>query len=440
MKLWAKNKKEEIIDIVEEFEVGKDYIYDKEIAYFDVIGTIAHVKMLNKIGIISDEETKKVLAELEYLKDKFQKEPPNLTVKDEDIHTYIENFLVSKVGDIGKKIHTGRSRNDQVLTAMRLYEKSKVIEIIDKVDILLKKLLNLSKKFESEGKPLIGYTHFRQAMPISASLWIDSFIEALEDDRNFLKKVLEFIDKNPLGTAAGFGVPLNIDRKFTTKLLEFSDMIKNPVYAQNSRGKFESMLIFALGVLLGDISRFSNDVIVFSSDEFGFVKLSDRITTGSSIMPHKKNPDIFELIRSKAKKVMGYAFTISNITFSLNSGYNKDLQETKELVIEGIRETLKILEVMIEAVDYIDIDSEKVFSKMSKKIFSVDITFKIMEDFKLPFRDAYRLVGEVFDELEMNTIDELKEKFKDDSIRISILDAISKDVRDLYKEAMGKRL
>lgn len=440
MKLWAKKGYSEVSSIVEEFEVGKDYIYDSEIAYYDVLGSIAHVKMLNKIGIISDEELRKLLAELEYLKEKFRKEPPQLTISDEDIHTYIENFLTSRLGDIGKKIHTGRSRNDQVLTAMRMYEKDKIVDIIEKIDILLKKLISISKLFEEQKKPFIGYTHLRQAMPISASMWVNSLVEALEDDRKLLKYTLEFIDKNPLGSAAGFGVPIKLDRELTTKLLNFSEIIQNPLYAQNTRGKFESMLIFSLSILVGDISRFANDVVLFSSDEFGFIKLSDNITTGSSIMPHKKNPDVFEIIRGKSKKIMAYAFSISSIVFSLTSGYSRDLQETKELVIEGIKETMKILDVMIEVIDNIDIDEEKVFSKMSKKIFSVDIAFEVMKSFSLSFRDAYRIVGEVFNELDSYSLEVLKEKFKNDDLRLFILDFISKDVKELYSYAMSKRL
>lgn len=436
MKLWQK-KDTKVLDIVEEFEVGKDYIYDREIAVYDIKGTIAHVKMLNKIGILTDEETRKVILELDHLYDEFKKQPPELKIEDEDIHTFIENYLVSTIGEVGKKIHTGRSRNDQVLTAIRLYEKDKILEITEQIDIMLKKLINLSKKFKD--KPLIGYTHFRQAMPTTVDMWIESFIEAIEDDRKLLKTSYEFIDRNPLGSSAGYGFPKKLDREYTTHLLEFSSFIKNPIYCQNTRGKYESILLFAITTLAGDIARLANDIIVFSSDEFGFIKLREEITTGSSIMPHKKNPDIFELIRAKFKKFLGHLVSMMGITFSINSGYSKDLQETKELTIESIKEITKILEVINKTLDYIDFDETAVFSKMQKKIFSVDIAVIVMDEFKLPFRDAYRKVGEIINEYENNKdIIQLTEKFQDE-ISKRIIELLSLDVVELFNLCLERR-
>ncbi len=435
MKLWEK-KQTRILNQVEEFEVGKDHIYDREIAIYDVKGTIAHAKMLNKIGILSDTETRKLTVELENLYEKFKKQPPNLTKEDEDIHTYIENYLTSILGDIGKKIHTARSRNDQVLTAIRLYEKEKIQQIISHIDKILKKLNKISNKFK--GKPFIGYTHLRQAMPTTVDTWIESLIEALEDDRKLLKTAYDFINRNPLGSGAGYGTPIKLDRELTTKLLGFSDYIKNPIYCQNTRGKYESMLLFAISNIAGDLARFSNDVIIFSSDEFGLIELEDSITTGSSIMPHKKNPDVFELTRGKFKKLLGALISTMSITFSLPSGYNKDLQETKELVIESINEIIKNLEIFEIVIDYIKINEEKILSKATKEIFSVDIAFEIMKEFNLPFRDAYRKVGEIIDELRKNNIQLVKEKFKDE-ISNRIIHFLSMDIKDLFKTFLPKR-
>ncbi|MEN2998435.1 MAG: argininosuccinate lyase [Brevinematia bacterium] len=436
MKLWERKEKK-VLDSVEEFEVGKDYIYDREIALHDIKGSIAHVKMLNKIGILSDEEVRKIVLELEHLYEKFKKQPPALSISDEDIHTYIENRLVSALGELGKKIHTGRSRNDQVITALRLYEKEKVSELIEGIDRVLKKLVEMSKKFK--GMPFIGYTHLRQAMPTTVDVWLGSLIEALEDDRALFRITLDFIDRNPLGSSAGYGVPLNLDREYTTKLLGFGKLIENPLYCQNTRGKYESILIFAIALLIGDLARFSSDIVIFSSDEFGFVKLGEEITTGSSIMPHKRNPDAFELIRAKFKKILGYLVSTMSITFSVMSGYNKDLQETKETTIESIKEALKILGVFEKMLDYINFDEEAVYAKASKKIFSADIAFEIVKNFNLPFREAYRKVSEIVDlYTDESSLPLLREKFSD-SISLKVIEFLSMDVRELFRICIDKR-
>lgn len=431
MKLWEK-KGLKTLTSVEKFSAGKDYIYDREIAIHDLTGTIAHVKMLNKIGILDDEDTRKITLELEHLRDKWKKTPPNLTIEDEDIHTYIENHLIATLGDVGKKVHTGRSRNDQVITAIRLYEKEKISDVIEKIDRVLKKLTEMSKRLK--GKPLIGYTHLRQAMPTTVDMWIGSVIEALEEDRKLLRIVYEFIDKNPLGSSAGYGVPvIKIDRDYTTRVLGFAGLIKNPIYCQNTRGKYEAFVLFALATLLGDLARFASDVIIFSSDEFRFFNLKAEITTGSSIMPHKRNPDVFELVRAKFKKLLGHLVTVMSITFSIMSGYSKDLQETKESVIESFREVESSLEVIEDVMDYLEFDEEAVYRKTNKKIFSTGIALTITNEFKIPFREAYKTVGEIVEEYEKeNNTEHLKEKFSD-KISRRILELLSMDVKELFR-------
>lgn len=439
MKLWEKKGHSSLDGLVEKFNVGKDYIYDSKLAVYDVKGTIAHVKMLNKIGVLNDEDTIKVLSELEFLEKKFQKEPPTLKIEDEDIHTYIENYLVSRLGELGKKIHTGRSRNDQVLTALRLYEKDKLGKIIESIDNLLKELISLSKKLKESKVPLIGYTHSRQAMPITASFWVESLIEAIEDSRNIIRNSCSVIDKNPLGSAAGYGFPLSLDRDYTRELLGFKGILVNSLYAQNTRGKYESLVVDSLSYLIGDIVRFVNDIIFFSSSEVGFLRLSSSITTGSSIMPHKKNPDVFEIIRAKSKIFFTYSLELKNITFSLTSGYSRDLQETKYLVMDALEEAHEIIDVFRVAIGGIEFDSEKVFKVMDKSIFSVDVAVEVMKKYGISFRDAYRVVGEIIIELTNTSTDELLKKYESMPLEREIVEWFSKDTKELFYYFISKR-
>ncbi len=439
MKLWEKRGHNSLNDLVERFSVGKDYIYDSKLAIYDVKGTIAHVKMLNKIGVLSDEETVKVLSELEFLGKKFEKEPPTLKIEDEDIHTYIENYLVSRLGDLGKKIHTGRSRNDQVLTALRLYEKDKLKEIIRSIDDLLKELITLSNKLKERKVPMIGYTHSRQAMPMTASFWVESLIEAIEDSRDIIRNSCNIIDKSPLGSVAGYGFPLELDREYTKELLGFNVVLVNSLYAQNTRGKYESLIVDTLSYLIGDIVRFVNDIIFFSSDELKVIKLDSSITTGSSVMPHKKNPDVFEIIRAKSKVFFTYSLELKNISFSLTSGYSRDLQETKYLIMDALEEAHEIVDVFKVAIGGIEFDSERVFKVMDKSIFSVDVAVEVMKKYGLSFRDAYRIVGEIIVELANTNIDELRKKYESMSLEREVVEWFSKDVRELFYYFISKR-
>jgi len=439
MKLWEKKGHSSLDDLVEKFNVSKDYIYDSKLAVYDVKGTIAHVKMLNKICVLNDEDTIKVLSELEFLEKKFEKEPPELKVEDEDIHTYIENYLVSRLGELGKKIHTGRSRNDQVLTALRLYEKDKLGKIIESIDNLLKELISLSKKLKESKVPLIGYTHSRQAMPMTASFWVESLIEAIEDSRNIIRNSCSVIDKNPLGSAAGYGFPLSLDRDYTRELLRFKGILLNSLYAQNTRGKYESLVVDSLSYLIGDIVRFVNDIIFFSSSEVGILRLSSSITTGSSIMPHKKNPDVFEIIRAKSKILFTYSLELKNITFSLTSGYSRDLQETKYLVMDALEEAHEIIDVFRVAIGGIEFDSEKVFKVMDRSIFSVDVAVEVMKKYGISFRDAYRVVGEITIELTNTSTDELLKKYESMPLEREIVEWFSKDTKELFYYFISKR-
>ncbi|HLC65626.1 MAG TPA: argininosuccinate lyase, partial [Candidatus Nanoarchaeia archaeon] len=327
MKLWKKDY--ELDKEIELFTVGNDYILDNKLIPFDCIASIAHAKMLRKVGVLSAVEEKNLIGGLNEIMNLQKNGKFVLKIEDEDCHTAIENFLTQKYGDIGKKIHTARSRNDQVLTALRLYEKdgfNKIRELLNNCQIALKATI---KKY---GKiPIPGYTHMRKAMPSSIGMWLGSYLESLEDNLLLLNSIHRLIDQSPLGSAAGFGVPVfKVDREFTAKELKFSRVMKNPMYAQLSRGKFEASIIGLMSSVMCDLNKLSTDLMLFSMSEFGYISLPKEFCTGSSIMPQKKNPDVLELIRAKYYVVLGEEFKVKSMIGNLPSGYNRDSQLTKE--------------------------------------------------------------------------------------------------------------
>ena len=285
MKLWQKGYS--LNDEIEKFTVGNDFVIDRKLVKYDCIASIAHAKMLCKIGILKREECKKLIKTLNEIIKLERKGKFVIKRQDEDCHTAIENYLVKKLGNAGKKIHTARSRNDQVLGALRLYYKDEIRNIIRLIDELAKPLIFL--KIKHINTPMPGYTHMRKAMPSSVSLWAEAFIESMDDNKILLLSIEKLIDQNPLGTGAGYGLPIEIDRKFTAEQLKFKKIQNNPIYTQNSRGKFESSILHALNQVMIDLNKMSSDIILFSMPEFGFFELPKEICTGSSIMPHKKN-------------------------------------------------------------------------------------------------------------------------------------------------------
>ena len=392
-KLWQKDYS--LNSEIEKFTVGNDYLLDLNLVKYDVYGSIAHAAMLNKIGILSNGEfqkLKKILVEIFFLGKKFQ-----LKVEDEDVHTAIESHLTKKLGDLGKKIHTARSRNDQVLTDIRLYSKEKLLEA-------QKLTLDLADAFaDIAGKnkevPMAGYTHSRKAMPSSVGLYFGSFAESLIDDLKILKNAYELNDQCPLGSGAGYGLPLNVDRQLVADLLGFKKVQNNSLYVQNSRGKFESAAIFALSSIMGDLARLSNDLILFSMDEFGYFKLPDEFCTGSSIMPQKKNPDVFELIRTKSAKVDSNLYLVKNIISKLQSGYNRDLQLTKEPLMESFEITLASLKIFNLVVKNFQINKEKCISSCTQELFATEHAYELVKK-GIPFRDAYAKVANSLGKLE----------------------------------------
>ena|SRR3989338_3751268 len=393
MKLWQKDYK--LNEEIEKFTVGNDFLLDKNLVKYDVYGSIAHAIMLNRIGILSKEELnkiKKTLVKIFSLEKKFQ-----IQIEDEDAHTAIENYLTKKLGDLGKKIHTARSRNEQVLVDLRLYSKEKLIEVQKCALDLASALIDAAEKFKSV--PMPGYTHSRKAMPSSVGLFFSSFAESMMDNLEIIEEAYEVNDQSPLGSGAGYGLPLNVDRKLVAELLGFEKVQNNPIYVQSSRGKFESFIIFALGAVMGDLAKLSNDLIIFSMDEFGFFKLPDEFCTGSSIMPQKKNPDVLELVRAKAAKIDSNMHLVKSIASKLPSGYNRDLQLTKEPLMESFEITLSTLKIFSIIVKNLQVNEAKCLEACTKELFAAEHAYDLVKK-GMPFRDAYAEVAKNLDKLQ----------------------------------------
>jgi argininosuccinate lyase len=387
MKLWERGLS--LDKKIEDFTVGDDHIIDQKIIKYDCLASIAHVKMLGKIGILQKEETNKLISELTRIIKLDEKGEFLITKKQEDCHTAIENHLIKILGNLGKKIHTARSRNDQVLTALRLYYKEELIqckllvnEFITGVKIFLKKY----------GKIKIpGYTHTRKAMPSSINLWGNSFIESMNDNLKFIKFTSNLIDQSPLGSGAGYGIPFKIDRRYTAQLLGFKKIQKNPIYTQNSRGKFESTIIHSLVQIMFDLNKLATDLIIFSMPEFGYFMIPEKFCTGSSIMPQKKNPDALELVRARYHLVVSCEFEIKNLTANLLSGYNRDLQLTKQSVIKAIEITEQTLSIMTYIITKMKVDKENCQKAMTNEIYATDKVYQLVKK-GIAFREAYMMV------------------------------------------------
>jgi argininosuccinate lyase len=341
MKLW---NKDDILDKkIEKFTVGKDRINDLYLAKYDVKASIAHAKMLNKVGVLKSNELKLLEYELNQIKQEIMDGKFEIENKFEDVHSKIESILTNKLGEIGKKIHTGRSRNDQVLVATQLYLKDEINEIKS----LTKKLFNVLMKLSETNKDhlLPGYTHLQVAMPSSFGLWFSAYAESLIDDVMYLNTAFKINDQNPLGSAAGYGSSFNIDRDYTTKELGFNELKYNVVSSQMSRGKVEKSVAIAIGSIASTLSKLSSDICFYMSQELNFISFPEQITTGSSIMPHKKNPDVFELIRGKCNMIQSLANEFNHISINLFSGYHRALQLFKGKIIESINDIKNCLEI-----------------------------------------------------------------------------------------------
>ncbi|MCG8330682.1 MAG: argininosuccinate lyase [Chitinophagales bacterium] len=389
MKLWDKGYT--IDNIVEQYTVGKDRELDLHLAKYDVQGNEAHAHMLHKIGILNKQELEDTLKGLSEIKAEIEQGQFVIEEAFEDVHSKIEYELVQRIGETGKKIHTARSRNDQVLVDLHLFVKAEIDIIKEGIQTLFGTLLQLSEQHKD--KLLPGYTHMQVAMPSSFGLWFAAYAECLIDDVILLKAAYKVSDQNPLGSAAGYGSSFPIDRSLTTQLLGFETMKYNVVAAQMSRGKLEKTVAFALASLAGTLSKMAMDICLYMSQNFNFLAFPKELTTGSSIMPHKQNPDVFEVMRARCNHIQNLPANITLLTNNLTSGYHRDFQLLKEQLIAAVTSTKENLEVCNFMLQHIIIKDELVEDEMYDYLFSVEEVNKLVMN-GMPFRDAYQKLGQ----------------------------------------------
>lgn len=388
MKLWDKGY--QIENAIEKFTVGKDRELDVLLAPWDVLGTMAHITMLESIGLLTDAELKQLLMELKAIYHQIQKE--DFVIEDgiEDVHSQVELMLTRKLGDTGKKVHAGRSRNDQVLVDLKLFFMAEIEEITGLVNTLFATLQNLSETHKD--KLLPGYTHFQVAMPSSFGLWFGAYAESLVDDMHFLEAAWKVSNQNPLGSAAGYGSSFPLKRTMTTELLGFDTMSYNVVYAQMGRGKTEKLLGFAVASVATTLNKLSADICLYMNQNFGFLTFPKELTTGSSIMPHKKNPDVWELIRARTNRLQNLPGEISMITTNLPSGYHRDLQLVKETLFPALEELKSCLSIGNFMLERIEVNRGATEGEIYDYMFSVETVNRLVME-GLPFREAYQVVG-----------------------------------------------
>ena len=387
-KLWDKGY--ELNKTIESYTVGNDPQLDQKLVYYDCVASKAHAKMLGKMNLLTDGEVQDLNRELDKIIELDKLGEFVIREDQEDCHTAIEIDLIESLGDVGKKIHTARSRNDQVLTSLRLYYKDQLDCTEQLINDFTDAVKEFTKKYGQIQFP--GYTHMRKAMPSSFERWGNAFIDSMNDNLVLLSTVKMLVDQSPLGTAAGFGVPLDIDRKFTAKELGFSRVQENPIYAQNSRGKFEISIMHMVSQIMLDLNKIASDLILFSMAEFGYVELPDEFCTGSSIMPQKKNPDVLELLRAKYHVVSSYEFQVSRISSDLISGYNRDVQLTKKPVMHGFTIMSTSLKIAILLFQGLFVNEEKCKDAMTDEIYATAKVYNLVKQ-RIPFRDAYQQVA-----------------------------------------------
>ena len=386
-KIWNTKGVESSYEIAS-FLAGEDIELDKSIFIYDIDATIAHIKGLASIGVIKKNELAKLIKSLKELRLKFLNKSFKLTEKYEDCHSAIEFYLTKELGELGKKVHTGRSRNDQVLVAMRLFAKKNLIDFKKSNKSIARVLLRMAKKHENN--PMPGYTHLQRAMPSSWGLWFASYAESFIDNVDLINSTIEWIDSNPLGSAAGYGVALPLDRKLTTKELGFKRTQINSLYIQNSRGKYEMQIINTLKQSMLDVRKFSWDMSLFLSQEFDLLKIDKAYLTGSSIMPNKHNPDVIEILRANYSILAGQASELENL-LSLPSGYQRDLQLTKRSLISSFDISLKSLNILPKLIGSIKVNKSKSIAYIDEEMKMTDKVYALVAQGK-PFRDAYNLV------------------------------------------------
>ncbi|MCQ2179464.1 MAG: argininosuccinate lyase [Bacteroidales bacterium] len=387
-KLWDKGFS--VNEKIDKFTVGMDRELDLYLAPYDILGTMAHITMLESIGLLAKDELDSLLAELRQLHEQAEKGEFRIEPDIEDVHSQVELMLTAKLGELGKKVHTGRSRNDQVLVDLKLFTRARLESTVAKVKTLFDAFQAASEKYKDVLMP--GYTHLQVAMPSSFGLWFGAYAESLADDMEMLLAAWNVSNRNPLGSAAGYGSSAPLNRTLTTKLLGFEDLDYNSIYAQMGRGKTERAVAFALSSVAETLGRFAADCCLFNSQNFGFVKLPKECTTGSSIMPHKKNPDVFELIRAHCNRICGTPESIRLITTNLPVGYFRDMQVLKEVYLPLFDQMDNCLDIAVFAIQNLSVTQNLMENPIYKTAFSVEEVNRLAAA-GVPFRDAYKQVG-----------------------------------------------
>jgi argininosuccinate lyase len=389
MKLWQKENTS-VSELIEKFTVGRDKEFDLLLAKYDVQGSIAHVTMLGEVGLMTREEALKATAALKQIGEEIENSKFEIGADVEDVHSQVEFLLTQRIGDIGKKIHSGRSRNDQVAVDIKLYLRAEVQNIKNEAKELFDLLIGQSEKFK--GKLLPGYTHLQIAMPSSFGLWFGAYAESLVDDLEVMAASYKVANKNPLGSGAGYGSSFPLNRTLTTQILNFSTLNYNSVYAQMTRGKTEKIVAMGLSCVAASLSRLSMDCCLYLNQNFGFITFPPELTTGSSIMPHKKNPDVFELIRAKCNRIQSIPNELTILLSNLPSGYHRDLQLTKEILFPAIEDLKACMQLARLMLSNIEIRDNILEDQKYKYLFSVEAVNELVNK-GIPFREAYQQVG-----------------------------------------------
>ena len=389
MKLWDK-KGSDINQQIEAFTVGRDPEFDLVLAKYDVLGSMAHAKMLASVHMLDPAEAQSIQAELENIQWEINQGSFRIEPGVEDIHSQIELNLTRKIGEAGKKIHSGRSRNDQVAVDIKLFLRSEILELTAGVKNLFEVLISLSDRYRHDLLP--GYTHLQIAMPSSFGLWFGAYAESLVDDLEILAGAYQVVNKNPLGSGAGYGSSFPLNRTMTTEALGFHSLHYNVVYAQMSRGKTEKLVAFGLSSLAATLSRLAMDACLYMNQNFGFIAFPDALTTGSSIMPHKKNPDVFELIRGRCNRIQSIPNELSLLMSNLPSGYHRDMQLTKEILFPALTELKSCIDMTILMLSHIQIKKDILLDEKYQYLFSVEAVNELVNR-GMPFREAYKTIG-----------------------------------------------
>jgi len=397
MAIWSKGG-DDTEDVVHEFTVGDDWSYDRVLVPYDLLGSMAHARMLARVGLISDGEGRALVDGLRALHREHLAGQWTVEASDEDVHSKVEALLTARLGEPAKKLHTGRSRNDQVLTDLRLWEKDALADVAAELLACAAALLAQARAFEFH--PLPGYTHLQRAMPSSVGMFFAAHAQGLLDDLVLIEAAFRFVDACPLGSGASYGVGLPLDREFAARQLGFARWGGIALADANSRGKAESAVLDAIGAALADLNRYAADLVFFTSQEAGFFSIGKGFTTGSSIMPQKRNPDLFELIRARSARFGGLRSGLAGITHALPSGYSRDLQDTKALVIDGVRLARGMIVVATAATPTLKPVRERIIAALTPDIYATDEAYRLMREQGIAFRDAYKSVGCSLDRLE----------------------------------------